>query len=94
MGAVLPNFAHPMDLSVARKAETASWYEGAQNAAWVRPERKLGNVNIIRNEWVRLSRDGVGRRIKDQKSVFSGRSKSQSRAPKVSVPAPLPPNTA
>ena len=63
---MLTNLADLMELSLAPSMETASKFEEAQIAAWVRFGRARGYVEGTRNELVALNRDRIGQCIHGQ----------------------------
>ena len=75
LGALLKNLASIMELSVPQNMETACRFEEAQSAAWSRPARERGSLQIIKDELVMMNRDRLHQVANDQIPEFADRQK-------------------
>ena len=74
IGALLASLAHLLVLPVARNMEAASRFGRVQSSAWTQLGRERGNLQLIRGEPVKISRDRLYQ--SDQIAAFTGREKA------------------
>ena len=71
------NLAHLMELSVARKTETASRFDRAQSALWAHLARERGNLQPVKDVLITITRDRPHICVSDQSSEFNERGQAQ-----------------